>query len=68
MESEVKSMEKNLCLERMRLLFKSRNELVLAIKGMLPNENAELEKAYSKLEQAFVDIIIAEVRFLTDLK
>lgn len=54
------------CLKRIELLQKHREELAAEL--AFDYQNEELKKAYSELEQAFVNVAVAEAKYLTSLK
>lgn len=54
------------CLKRIELLQKHREELAAEL--VFDYQNEELKKAYSELEQAFVNAAVAEAKYLTSLK
>lgn len=54
------------CLKRIELLQKHREELAAEL--AFDYQNEELKKAYSELEQAFVNAAVAEAKCLTSLK
>jgi hypothetical protein len=67
-----KRCEKVCTLMRMEAVFNSRNELIRQQDGIRANEETiqseELLKAYDNLEESYVDIIIAEAKYLESLK
>ncbi|GAA0229592.1 hypothetical protein [Metaclostridioides mangenotii] len=67
-----KRCEKICTLKRMEAVFNSRNELIRQQDGLHTIEDTkqskELSKAYDNFEESYVDIILAESRYLQGLK